>query len=152
MKPAYRGIAVALLQCAIVLSAYAKYTLDRERLPRAWAKAAPYDPNLPIRGRYVSIRLEVETAPGMNRFTGTGHLAVRDGRLFVEPDNAPFEASTHVRVVSNGADRWSLAQPVAFFLPEHAADPSRPPAGKQLWVEVSVPRKGPPRPIRLEIR
>jgi hypothetical protein len=43
-------------------------------------------------------------------------------------------------------------EPVAFFLPEHAADPSRLSPGKELWVEVSVPRKGPPRPIQLEAR
>jgi hypothetical protein len=49
-------------------------------------------------------------------------------------------------------ERWILQDPVAFFLPEHAADPSIAPPGKQLGVEVSVPPKGPPRPIRLEVR
>lgn len=152
MKPAYRGIALALLQCLIVLSAYGKYTLDRERLPRVWAKTGPVDPNLPLRGRYLSLRLEVETDSDATQvYAVGGHLAVRDGRLFVERDTAPYNSSTHVRIVRAGG-QWSLMEPVAFFLPEHAADPSRLPAGKELWVEVSVPRKGPPRPIRLEVR
>src|ERR1019366_4049071 len=58
MKPVYRGIAVAVLQCLIVLSVAGKYALDRERLPRVWAMAAPFDPYLPVRGRYVSLRLQ----------------------------------------------------------------------------------------------
>jgi hypothetical protein len=36
MKPLYRGIAVALLQCLIVLTVAGKYALDRQRLPRGW--------------------------------------------------------------------------------------------------------------------
>jgi hypothetical protein len=152
MKPAYRGIAVAVLQCLIALSVFGKYSVDRDRLPRVWAKAAPYDPELPLRGRYLTMRLEVETEPVLTRSFDTGHLSIRDGRLFVEPDDAPFNSSTHVRIVRNGANKWALMEPVAFFLPEHAADPSHPPVGKELWVEVSVPRKGPPRPIRLEVR
>jgi hypothetical protein len=152
MKPAYRGIAVLVVQCAIALSVYGKYTLDRERLPRAWAKAAPLDPNLPIRGRYLAIRLEVETTAGHSEATfEAGHLSIRDGHLVLESDNAPFDSSTHVRAMRIG-ERWILQDPVAFFLPEHAADPSIVPRGKQLWVEVSVPPKGPPRPIRLEVR
>ena len=148
MKPAYRGIAVLVVQCAIALCVFGKYTLDRERLPRVWAKAAPVDPSLPIRGRYLAIRLDVETAPG---FSGAGHLSIRDGHLFLEGDGAPFDSSTHVRAFRTG-DRWILQDPVAFFLSEHAADPSIVPRGKELWVEVSVPPKGPPRPIRMEVR
>ena len=57
MKPSYRGIAVALLHCSFVLSVAGKYAVDRQRLPRVWAKAAPANPSLPIRGRYLSLRL-----------------------------------------------------------------------------------------------
>ena len=151
MKPPYRGLAVLVLQCLIALSVFGKFTVDRDRLPRVWAKAAPVDPNLPIRGRYLSIRLEVAASTQMAGTYAEGPLSIRDGRLFVDRDGAPFGASSHVRIMRIG-DKWALAEPVAFFLPEHAADPSRVPAGKELWVEVSVPRKGPPRPIRLEAR
>ncbi len=151
MKPVYHGIAVAVLHCLIALSIYGKYTLDRDRLPRVWAKAAPVDPNMPIRGRYLSIRLEVEASPHIAPTYGDGPLSIRDGHLFVDRDGAPYGASSHVRIMHTG-ERWMLMEPVAFFLPEHAADPSRVAPGKALWVEVSVPRKGPPRPIRLEVR
>lgn len=151
MKPYTRGLAVALLHCLIALSVFGKYELDRQRLPRAWAKTAPVDPNLPIRGRYVMLRLEVEAGPASSQLFGSGRLLARDGRLLVERDDAGFGASGHVGINLVGG-RWVLLEPVAFFLPEHAADPSRVAPGKDLWVEVSVPRKGPPRPIRLEAR
>jgi hypothetical protein len=106
MKTLYRGIAVGLLQCLMVLSLAGKYAIDRERRPRQWARAFPADPTLPIRGRYVSLRLE----------------------------------------------GWPANQPVAFFIPEHVPDPSRRANGEELWVEVSVPHKGPARPIRLAVK
>jgi hypothetical protein len=107
-----KGILVAILHCAIVLSLAGKYELDRQRLPRVWVKCARYDPNLPIRGRYISIRLLVDA---------------NDTRF---PDHA------------------ALSQPLAYFIPEHAADPTMTGAG-EYWVEVTVPPEGPPRPIRL---
>jgi hypothetical protein len=45
-----------------------------------------------------------------------------------------------------------LQEPVAYFIPEHVPDPSRRAAGEELWVEVTVPKKGPPRPIRLGVK
>ena len=41
---------------------------------------------------------------------------------------------------------------LAYFIPEHAADPSIRPADEELWAEVTVPRKGPPRPIQLGVK
>ena len=52
-----RGLLLALLQLAIVLGVAGKYYSDRSRLPRVWVRAMPFDPNLPIRGRYVRLRL-----------------------------------------------------------------------------------------------
>ena len=46
----------------------------------------------------------------------------------------------------------TLLDVLAYFIPEHVADPSRRPAGEELWVEVTQPRKGPLRPIRLGVR
>jgi hypothetical protein len=45
-----------------------------------------------------------------------------------------------------------LDKPVAFFIPENIPDPSRRQPGEELWVEVTIPRKGPPRPIRLGVK
>jgi hypothetical protein len=61
-----------------------------------------------------------------------GHLArmrARDGRLMAE-----------------------LNTPVAFFIPEHVPDPSQRAQGEELWVELTVPPTGPPRPIQLGVR
>jgi hypothetical protein len=162
MKPILRGIAIAFLQCLIVLSLAGKYAIDRERLPRAWARALPVDPNLPIRGRYVRLRLEVDVpddrpAPGI-RPNSTGvnawpawspvQLSAGNGRLVATPVTAP----TGAMLSSATARGWALQEPVAFFIPEHVPDPSRRLPGEELWVEVSVPRKGPPRPVRLGVK
>ena len=48
--------------------------------------------------------------------------------------------------------RWLLQQPVAFFLSEHEPDPARLAKGEELWAQVTVPTRGAPRPIRLEVR
>ncbi len=100
-----KGLIVAAVHVALALSVTAKFAYDRSTLQRVWVKAAPYDPSLPLRGRYVRLMLQGETE--------------------------------------------QLKQPVAYFIPNDVADPSIRPPGEELWVEVSVPRKGAPRPIRL---
>jgi len=57
-----------------------------------------------------------------------------------------------VRVTRLRPDRTALSEPVAFFIPAHVVDPSRRPPGEELWVEVSVPKEGPPRPVRLGVK
>ncbi|MGA2153138.1 MAG: hypothetical protein ABSH37_01905 [Bryobacteraceae bacterium] len=148
MRPLYRGIAVAVVQCLLVLSVAGKYALDRERLPRAWARALRFDPNLPIRGRYVSLSLEVDGMVGAPVYWASVTLSVRNGRLVAEP--VPFDTGVRVIRWSNGP--WRIAEPVAFFISEHVPDPSRRPPGEEVWVEVSVPRRGEPRPIRLAVK
>jgi len=102
------------------------------------------DPNLPVRGRYLALRLRIE--PGFN---DTAYVYVRlaseGGRL------VPHSASSGEQTWRSG-NEWYLLEPVAYFLPEHAADPSRIAPGEEMWVEVSVPAKGPPRPLRLAIK
>jgi hypothetical protein len=45
-----------------------------------------------------------------------------------------------------------LSQPLAYFIPEHVADPSVRTRDEELWVEVTVPPTGAPRPIRLGVK
>jgi len=142
VKPAYRGIAILVVHCALVLSVAGKYTWDRGRLPRAWANATPVDPEAPIRGRYVTLQLRVE--PGDRREdVGTVRLTSENGRLVAHTD----PKGTQI-VWRRTPELWLLTEPVAFFLPEHAPDPTRRQPGEELWVEVSIPPNGPPRPIR----
>ena len=144
MKLVTLGMAVAVLQCLLVLSVAGKYAIDRERLPRAWAKTGPVDPNLPVRGRYLSLWVEVE---GANlQASGRVQLRVENNQLVAAPSPTGL-------MVTRGRDGHRvLMEPVAFFLPEHAADPSRREPGEELWVEVSVPGKGGPRPLRLGVK
>ncbi len=160
MKPAHRAIAVTVLQCLIVLSVAGKYALDRDRLPRAWAKAISFDPNLFVRGRYVSLSLEVEraaaTAPGSGVVALTSARLSAVGRRLVATPDPSGTVQIMERAVRTGAEpnvnAWVLAEPVAFFIPEHVPDPSRRAPGEELWVEVSVPAEGDPRPIRLGVK
>jgi len=163
MKPFSKGLVIAVIQVCLVASLGAKLLYDRSTLPRVWVKAAPYDPNLPIRGRYVSLQVIVElqgiqeTKPGPEwRPLQSVVLRVENGRLLGEAkqEGVPYSPSgLHVRYIKVGDERAAvLDKPVAFFIPEHASDPSRRPPGEQLWVEATIPKKGIPRPIRLGVR
>ena len=152
MSALRKGLLLAALQVALVSSLGVKLLIDRRTLPRAWVKTVPFDPNLPIRGRYASLALQVRVK---------GSEAVQQGRpvaLLVEADElvaipTSKDMGVRLRPTRPGGDAAAvLSEPVPFFLPEHASDPSRRPAGEELWVEVSVPPKGMPRPIRLGVR
>jgi hypothetical protein len=151
MSILYRGVVVAVLHCLMVLSIAGKYAWDRERLPRVWVKTRNYDPNMPIRGRYASLALEVDLAADPSvppaYVTQNVRLSVEDGRLRAHP-----VAYTTGQLVSQQRGSPTLWDPVPFFLPEHAIDPTQRKPGEELWVEVSVPRNGPPRPLRLAVK
>ena len=155
MNPTLRkGLVVAALHVAIVSSLGAKLLINRATRPRVWTRAAPVDPNLPIRGRYVSLRLEAAIGPGL---VGDSSQAIRitpsqqDARLVALP--AGSGKGLTARIADRSGELVAvLDQPVAYFIPEHVADPSRRPAGEELWVEVTLPRAGAPRPIRLGVK
>lgn len=153
MKPLYKGLLLAGLQVALVASLAAKLHMDRAQLPRVWVKSAPYDPNLPIRGRYVRLALQVDvqtTLPLDSRFRAL--LKVEGDKLVAVPIESPWKGQVVLaRSVRNGRV-WVLAQPVAYFIPEHVPDPSQRLPDEELWVEVTLLPKGPPRPIRLGVK
>jgi hypothetical protein len=45
-----------------------------------------------------------------------------------------------------------IDEPVDFYIAEHAADPTALKQGQELWIEVTVPPKGPPRPLQLALK
>ena len=146
---AYRGIAITIIHCAIVLSLAGKYALDRERLPRVWVKTAPYDPTLPIRGRYVSLRLQVDCATDVYPSGWiSARLEVKNNRLVA----LPVASGAGIMISGARGLPWTLTEPVAFFIPEHIEDPSLRPSDEELWVEATVPKSGPPRPLRLGVK
>lgn len=158
MNSLIKGLLIALVQVALVAAVAGKLLYDRHALPRAWVQTAGVDPVLPIRGRYVSLNLLFEAAPesasiAPDVVVATGVIVVRDGRpLAVMEDPATVSDAAGLgftrRQMPEGM-RWMLVEPVAFFLPEHARDPTRDARPGELWVEATFPRRGAPRPIRL---
>jgi hypothetical protein len=167
MNALQKGLLLGALQVAIVASLGAKLTWDRHRLPRAWAKAGTYDPNLPIRGRYMALQLEAicdsvaeprDAPPGVRPSEALisgytpGKLRVQDGRLVTDCESTTGGFSLFRRQRPGQPATATISEPVLFFLPEHAKDPWLDSRGGELWAEVTLPVSGPPRPIRLAIK
>ncbi|MGQ0383386.1 MAG: hypothetical protein ACT4UP_01665 [Gammaproteobacteria bacterium] len=150
-----KGLVIAAAQVALAASVGAKFLWDRANYPRAWVETAPYDPDLPIRGRYVRIAVVVHPVRSLDPVrqgpaeTYLAHLEVRDGKLYAIEDNDGRHWVNRRRC--GDADCWQLSEALAYFIPEDAVDPSTRPRGERLWVEVTVPPEGPPRPIRLGV-
>ncbi len=152
-----KGLLLGALQLALAAGVGAKFLYDRAHYPRVWVETAPFDPDLPIRGRYVSLTVLVDAErapvtrprPPQQPEMFFGDLEVRDGRLVAveAPEGRHWVASRR----RGDLDQWQLAEPVAYFIPEHVDDPSIRPPGETLWVEVTVPPTGAPRPIRLGV-
>ena len=53
------GLLLAGVQAALMLSTGLLFWFDRQISPRAWVPTAPVDPNLPIRGRYITLNMVV---------------------------------------------------------------------------------------------
>lgn len=138
------GIIVAAVHVLLALGTAGKYLYERETLPRVWARSVPFDPFMPIRGRYVNLTIEVHPVD-LQRDWSPAAIFVADGKLMAR---AAVDGFT---VMKRGTG-WVLLPALAFFLPEHVPDPSQRAAGEELWVEVSVPPKGPPRPVRLGVK
>jgi len=147
-----KGLIVALVHVLLVCSLGAKLLVDRARRPRVWARTAPVDPDSPLRGRYVRLRVE---SSAVESLTGAADshvmLAEREGQLVLRP--SPEDTGLTASVTTAGQRKVVvLDQPLAFFIPEHVPDPSLRGPGEELWVEVTLPARGAPRPIRLAIK
>ncbi len=173
MRPLYKGLIVGAIHLLLVASLGGKLLYDRATRPRVWARAAPYDPSLPIRGRYVSLQLEVQAVgftseavvPRFDRESWRWLrypvvLSVEEEKLVAQRDPSAAAAEYYwgnwnaitFRPGRDEAPLAVLAEPVLYFIPEHITDPSQRQPGEELWVEVTLPRKGPPRPIRLGVK
>jgi hypothetical protein len=169
MKQLYKGLLLAVLQVAIVCTLGAKLLYDRAYRPRVWIKSAIYDPDLPIRGKYLALNMEVPAEgftshmqswnyggnSGSNEVFNPNrcdlvlrgdHLvavAKEDGEFWLNSGNIRHSNDGLVAVIRGEA---------AYFLPEHSHGPLLRNRSEELWIEATVPRKGPPRPIRLGIK
>ncbi|MGD0938980.1 MAG: hypothetical protein ABR905_04640 [Terracidiphilus sp.] len=182
MKISKASVALLVIQLALVSSIAAKYLYQRQHCPRVWTRAAAYDPELVMRGQYLSLQLTVDgcqstlssamhavfprNSDGTTRSNGfTLGLHDRDqfrAKLKVEnnklvairiPEADQTSKGVNVTAMPGAAcDAMHLDEPVDFYIPEHAADPTLQKAGKELWIEVTIPPKGPPRPVQLAVK
>lgn len=186
MTPTRKALLLTALHLALVAGLGAKFLYDRANRPRVWLKTAPVDPDLPIRGRYVRLRVEVpvrgaQLPPALTdkeqteqpwRLQAEHDLLVAleatwEGlvaRALPSPTHAygfpPERWPSRVRaslpetVRGTAPERWfvRIEAPLACFIPEGVPDPSRRSEGEELWVEATLPRKGPLRPIRLAVK
>jgi len=176
------SIALLVIQLAIVSSIAAKYLYQRMTSPQVWTRSVVYDPELLMRGRYASLQLLVDgcqsTLPSASQAamprdkngvqTGTKYsirgqqvvqfaarLQVKDNKL-VAIRLPEFESQQGAQMVSASpgfsCEDLRLETPVDFYIPEHAANPTPIRSSQELWVEVTVPPKGPPRPTQLALK
>jgi hypothetical protein len=180
MKPARVSIALLVIQLAIVSTVTGKYLYQRLTCPRVWTRAVAFDPQLPLRGRYLSLQLIVDgcqsTLPSAKDaefprdakgVVVRGQFGLRTGTLFLANLKVENNRLIAINAVVNEAgrdgqqvmaesgkpcDQMLVDRPVAFYISEKAVDPSHLSQGQELWIEVTVPPKGPPRPVQLALK
>ncbi|MFZ0745001.1 MAG: hypothetical protein WAM85_11380 [Terracidiphilus sp.] len=182
MKLAKTSLALLAIQIVLVSSIAAKYLYQRSACPHVWTRAVAYDPELVMRGRYLSAQLIVDgcqsTLPSAKQAGYPRNInGVPEGSKYaiIAPQAVHFLARLAVqnnKLVAIGVpeadenpsgqivgawpgfscENLRLDEPVNFYIPEHAT--SLPPlkTGDELWIEVTVPPKGPPRPIQLALK
>ncbi len=179
----FSGVSVALLvlQLLIVSSIAGKYLWQRWRCPRVWTRAAAVDPELPMRGRYLSLQLTIDgcqsTLPSakLATFPRDVNGAIKSGPYVLKPQPVDFRANLKVEnnklvalriegqedssagqeisaMPSAPCDQMRLTDGVDFFISGAAQSPLPLKPGQELWIEVTVPPKGPPRPIQLALK
>jgi hypothetical protein len=182
MKLAKTSIVLLAIQLALVSSIAAKYLYQRWSCPRVWTRTVAYDPQLVMRGRYLSVQLIVDgcqstlpsalhaifprNADGTTRPNGfsvtrespvrfRANLKVEGNKLVAIRIPEADLRSTGVNVSAlpgSACDALRIDEPVDFYIAEHAVDPTPVKQGQELWIEVTVPPKGPPRPIQLALK
>ena len=176
------SLAVLVIQLALVSSIAAKYLYQRRSCPRVWTRAGVVDPEMLMRGRYLSLQLTVDgcqsTLPsakqaefGRNIDGSANHspFAVRASQPVEFPARLAVSNNKLIAIrvpatdgIPNGeivnafpgqpCDAMRLAQFVDFYIAEHAVSPLPLKPGAELWIEVTVPPKGPPRPLQLALK
>jgi hypothetical protein len=182
MKISKTSVALLVIQLALVSSIAAKYLYQRWVCPRVWTRTVVYDPALLMRGRYLSLQLMVDgcrsTLPSAKQaavpknadglpagptFSIRSPQAVQfAAKLEVEgnklvairiPEGDSSSAGLMVEAApGSSCDEMRLDAPTDFYISEHAANPSPLKPGQELWIEVTVPSQGPPRPIQLALK
>jgi uncharacterized membrane-anchored protein len=171
LSPKHAGLILLIAQCGIALSVAAKYAADRITQPRVWVRSVPFDPETPLRGRYLALQLLVDGCtlpssgvesqrgwapnPGAPRksWQWPATLQAIDGNVVAHAVNKPSPDSTQLVSFFEGDNCHAarLNNSVNYFIPEHTTWPVSQDRSATVWVEVTVPTSGPPRPIQLAL-
>jgi uncharacterized membrane-anchored protein len=182
MKFSKTSIVLLLIQLMLVSSIAAKYLYQRSTCPRGWTRAVAYDPEMVMRGRYLTLQLTVNgcesTLPsalhavfprnsdGTTKPTGftvksefpvyfRAKLKVEDKKLVairIPEADLTSKGPEVIAMPDSSCDAMLIREPVDFYIAEHAADPTRLKPGQELWIEVTIPPQGPPRPTQLALK
>ena len=182
IKLSAASIALLVIQLALVCSVAGKYLYQRWTCPRVWTRSVAYDPALLMRGRYLSLQLMVDgcqstlpsgkraqfprdysgaAVPGSFRVLGEGEIAfpatlkVENQKLsaiYIRDSEQTRSGQMVFARAQSPCDQMRLSEPVYFYISENARSPLPLATGSELWVEVTVPPKGPPRPIQLALK
>jgi hypothetical protein len=158
-----KGLLLAAIQLALVVSLGAKLLYDRATRPRVWVLSEVYDPDLAIRGRYLSERLRLpaegftykkSSQPNANDSylnRDWAYFEIRDAQLIAKQQGTGSGAWVYLRKNNDDTLTAVVDEPVLFFISEHARVPALKP-GEETWIEVTLPTQGPPRPIRIGVK
>jgi hypothetical protein len=171
-RPATAAAILLVVQLLLVLSIAGRYIYERLTRPRIWVRATQIDPNLPLRGRYLALQLIVDACdlprdaahfrPGYQSQEYTAPdswswdvaLAVEDGHLVPKLLNRPRVPGDMLDLTlqeGQPCNRVPVHPEVEYFISDTAKSPLPLQPEDQLWVAVTVPSNGPPRPIQLGI-
>jgi hypothetical protein len=167
VKAVRAGLILVLVQVVLVLSVAGKFLYERETRPRVWARATQFDPSLPLRGRYLALQLMLDScglprdaehtipgyAGGLPFWRWNVSLTSANGKLMprLEKSWSPRAGGTLTLFADKPCDQATLSNEVMLFIPDRAQVPFPLPPGQELWVEVTLPPSGPPRPIHMAL-
>jgi hypothetical protein len=157
------GLILFFVQLVLVLSVAGKYLYERQTRPRVWTRATQFDPVLPLRGRYLALRLLVDACAlpreaarafppyyrGPVSWRWNVSVNAENGKL--RPMLAPQGRQMLTLTGGKSCTRATLDTPALLFIPDRAQLPLPLKPGQDLWVEVTVPATGPPRPIQIAV-
>ena len=165
MRAVRSGLILVLVQVVLVLSVAGKFLYERQTRPRVWARATQFDPALPLRGRYLALQLMLDACDlprdpehtiqvgRLSYWQWNVSLAAVNGKLVprVEKSWSPRAGGTLTLFADKPCDGATLSNEEMLFVPDRAQLPFPLPPGQELWVEVTLPQSGPPRPIQIAL-
>jgi hypothetical protein len=176
------SVALLLIQLGLVSSIAAKYAYQRWTCPRVWTRTIAIDPESPMRGRYLSLQVTVDgcrsTLPSAKQaafprnIDGTvnqlpyaiaspqpvqfpAELTVQGGKLVairIPTSDGSAKGRPVLAFPGSPCAAMRLADPVNFYIAEHAISPLPLKRDAELWIEVTIPPQGPPRPLQLALK